>query len=516
MKRKCKLQAVVLVAIMVAELSVGCGTAERLDASTVDAQVSGNMSREELAEIESDFMHMENNFFLDQEFADEDDIDWEAIYERRSKDTFEPDEYKCVSGNKKGYLYRVRLERVDAYPNKEKADYSSFKSAPDRIVVFEKKGNKYTFKKNEFLWEENCDDIFDLNLGSLGQCKAVVFYDSRYREPADIVILSNNKRIAKVYGAYFSKIDYIYPVDFDADGYFELAISGKRGSKKNLEFMEFYTGWDDEFTDFSFEICSKVSDIAMEELGGDYSLDKVKEFVLLNDIVELDFWGKNNEYHYDSYKEAYYDLASKVEAEEDLNSYDDCACCRYGLEKYDDDKIPELVVINSAGETKTYTYKDNDLYVYEGKDSPSDAEFSFAELEMKLGFNENKVTPLNENDVENAGITVPEEATGTVSKIYLVEKAKQKKYLVMFTRDEWDTGEYYVYNLNGDRIIAPVQSTGDYIYCLNDIKDSSNFKLMSKSELTSETLTQKKFYIDPCGVIKSPDESVTYIEDMYE
>ncbi len=211
-------------------------------------------------------MHMENNFFLCQEFSDEDDIDWEAIYKRRTQDTFEPDQYKCVSGGKLGYTYRVRLELVGIPKNEEKAAHSSYNDDPDRIVVFEKKGSKYTFRKNEFLWAENCDDTFDVYLRQLGQCKFVVFYDSRYKECADIVVLSGNKKVASVTGAYFSKIDNIYPVDYDANGFDDIVITGDHGSKKNLGFMEFNAGWDSD-TPYFFEERPNTSEDAKKKLG---------------------------------------------------------------------------------------------------------------------------------------------------------------------------------------------------------------------------------------------------------
>lgn len=275
--------------------------------STTATASSSNLSEEELAEIEEDFMHMENNFFLCQEFSDEDDIDWEAIYKRRTQDTFEPDQYKCVSGGKLGYTYRVRLELVGIPKNEEKAAHSSYNDDPDRIVVFEKKGSKYTFRKNEFLWSENCDDTFDVYLRQLGQCKFVVFYDS--------------------------------------------------------------------------------------------------------------------------YKEAYYALASKVEAEEDMNESREPqkASCRYELKKLDNDGIPEFLVKDSEGKVNIYTFKDDELRVYEeegdasetGEDStdtkdplPEADSFtikdSFPVIQKKLGYSADKVTLLydkKENDKNKKNLT---------------------------------------------------------------------------------------------------------------
>ena len=87
---------------------------------------SCDLNAEELARIESDLKHMENSFFLDQEFTDEEDIDWDAIYESRSQEDFEPNEYKCVSGKKIGDTYRVRLERLGTYQGEDKTAHSSF------------------------------------------------------------------------------------------------------------------------------------------------------------------------------------------------------------------------------------------------------------------------------------------------------------------------------------------------------------------------------------------------------
>lgn len=623
MKKKYNLQAAVLATIMTAAIITGCGTSAAganapannnsdsgtssdaafagesgadvsakdnsgsaataaAQTSTAATSSSSNLSAEELAEIEADFMHMENNFFLCQEFSDKDDIDWEAIYERRTQDTFEPDQYKCVSGGKLGDTYRVRLERVGIPKNEEKAAHSSYKSEPDRIVVFEKKGSKYTFRKNEFLWGENCDDTFDVYLRQLGQCKFVVFYDSRNKECADIVVLSDNKKVAGVTGAYFSKIDNIYPVDFNANGFDDLVITGDHGSEKNLEFKEFNTGWGGD-TPYYFEELSSASDDAKKKLGDDYSLDRIKEYVLLNDIKDVEFWGEEYTHSYDSYKEAYYALASKVEAEEDMNESREPqkASCRYELKKLDNDGIPELLVKDSAGEVKIYTFKDNELQVYEedsdasetGVDS-SDAkdslpekdsftiEDSFPVIQKKLGYGADKVTLLydkKENDKNKKksdkskgarigaknlntsmdfsvgskahSLEISDDSWGhielslmdeknsvvtqteySVSKAFLVEKADGHVFLVVFNRNEWYHGTAFVYNLNGNKVTAPMEFNGDYIYCLTDIKDSSNFELMSMSELIGTTLTKKTFYMDPCGEIKSPDEYGYYIK----
>lgn len=543
---------------------------------------SSNLSEEELAEIEKDFMHMENNFFLCQEFSDEDDIDWEAIYKRRTQDTFEPDQYKCVSGGKLGYTYRVRLELVGIPKNEEKAAHSSYNDDPDRIVVFEKKGSKYTFRKNEFLWSENCDDTFDVYLRQLGQCKFVVFYDSRYKECADIVVLSGNKKVASVTGAYFSKIDNIYPVDYDANGFDDIVITGDHGSKKNLEFKEFNTAWGSDIHSF-FEECPNTSEDAKKKLGDDYSLDRIKEYVLLNDIKDVEFWGEEYTHSYDSYKEAYYALASKVEAEEDMNESREPqkASCRYELKKLDNDGIPELLVKDSEGKVNIYTFKDDELRVYEEEGAASETgeestdtkdplpeadsftiKDSFPEIQKKLGYSADKVTLLydkKENDknkkksdkpkavrdvandfntIINFSVGYKEYSFGikddswghiklglmdkenlvetqteySVSKVFLVEKADGHAFLVMFNMNRWYHGTAFVYNLNGNKVTAPIELNGDYIYCLTDIKDSSNFELMSISELIGSTLTKKTFYMDPCGEIKSPDEYGYYIK----
>lgn len=56
------------------------GSATEADAADATAGAGGSASSscdlnaEELAQIESDFKHMENSFFLDQEFTDEEDI----------------------------------------------------------------------------------------------------------------------------------------------------------------------------------------------------------------------------------------------------------------------------------------------------------------------------------------------------------------------------------------------------------------------------------------------------------
>lgn len=550
--------------------------------STTATASSSNLSEEELAEIEEDFMHMENNFFLCQEFSDEDDIDWEAIYKRRTQDTFEPDQYKCVSGGKLGYTYRVRLELVGIPKNEEKAAHSSYNDDPDRIVVFEKKGSKYTFRKNEFLWSENCDDTFDVYLRPLGQCKFVVFYDSRYKECADIVVLSGNKKVASVTGAYFSKIDNIYPVDYDANGFDDIVITGDHGSKKNLGFMEFNAGWDSD-TPYFFEECPNTSEDAKKKLGDDYSLDRIKEYVLLNDIKDVEFWGEEYTHSYDSYKEAYYALASKVEAEEDMNESREPqkASCRYELKKLDNDGIPEFLVKDSEGKVNIYTFKDDELRVYEeegaasetGEDS-TDTKDSFPEadsftikdsfpvIQKKLGYSADKVTLLydkKENDknkkksdkpkavrdvandfntIINFSVGYKEYSFGikddswghiklglmdkenlvetqtefSVSKVFLVEKADGHAFLVMFNMNRWYHGTAFVYNLNGNKVTAPKEFNGDYIYCLTDIKDSSNFELMSISELIGSTLTKKTFYMDPCGEIKSTDDYGYYIK----
>lgn len=550
--------------------------------SSPAASSSSNLSAEELAEIEEDFMHMENNFFLCQEFSDEDDIDWEAIYKRRTQDTFEPDQYKCVSGGKLGYTYRVRLELVGIPKNEEKAAHSSYNDDPDRIVVFEKKGSKYTFRKNEFLWSENCDDTFDVYLRQLGQCKFVVFYDSRYKECADIVVLSGNKKVASVTGAYFSKIDNIYPVDYDANGFDDIVITGDHGSKKNLEFKEFNTAWGSDIHSF-FEECPNTSEDAKKKLGDDYSLDRIKEYVLLNDIKDVEFWGEEYTHSYDSYKEAYYALASKVEAEEDMNESREPqkASCRYELKKLDNDGIPEFLVKDSEGKVNIYTFKDDELRVYEeegaasetGEDStdtkdslPEADSFtikdSFPVIQKKLGYSADKVTLLydkKENDknkkksdkpkavrdgandfdtIINFSVGYKEYSFGikddswghikfglmdkenlvetqteySVSKVFLVEKADGHAFLVMFNMNRWYHGTAFVYNLNGNKVTAPIELNGDYIYCLTDIKDSSNFELMSISELIGSTLTKKTFYMDPCGEIKSTDDYGYYIK----
>ena len=537
---------------------------------------STNLSAEELAEIEADFMHMENNFFLCQEFSDEDDIDWDAIYKRRTRDTFEPDQYKCVSGGKIGYTYRVRLECAGIPENEEKAANSSYKSDPDRIVVFEKKGSKYTFRKNEFLWSENCDDTFDVYLRQLGQCKFVVFYDSRYKVCADIVVLSDNKKVAEVNGALFSKIDHIYPIDYDADGFDDLAITGDHGSNKNLEFKEFNTGLYSD-SHYSFIERSDASDDAKKKLCDDYSLDRIREYVFLNDINKIETCGEEYTHSYDSYKEAYYALASKVEAEEDMNESREPqkASCRYKLKKLDDDRIPELLVQDCTGEIKTYTFKDDELQVYEedNDDSETDedssetkASFSekdsFPVIEKKLGYGADKVTLLydkKENDknkkkddkpkavrdgaydfetiinfsadykkysfgigidswgrvdvglMDKNKIVINEQGL-PVSKLFLVEKANGNKFLVLFNLNRWHNGMAFVYNLNGGKVVEPISITGDYVYCLTDIKDSSNFELMAISELIGSTLTKKAFYMDPCGEIKSADEYAYYIK----
>lgn len=262
----------------------------------------------------------------------------------------------------------------------------------------------------------------------------------------------------------------------------------------------------------------------------------------------------DSEQHYKSYKDAYHTLASRVEAEEDLEISKEPhkASCRYDLAQLDDDNIPELAVIDDKGRKRFYTYKDEKLQNYDNSDKQGEVEYKYTypELEKKLGYGSDKVSLLYDaaKDSDKTKIsflagkrdytfefeeesayhiktalsdqqqTVTEDYFVPISKLYLVEKADDTAFLVVINKDNHLFGSIYVYNLSAEGLTGHREFGEDYVYCEKKIQDPMNIELWAVSDLIGITVVKKNFYIDSCGYIKSPDDCAYYIQNsaLYE
>ncbi|SDB43707.1 hypothetical protein SAMN02910298_02187 [Pseudobutyrivibrio sp. YE44] len=500
---------------------------KRAKKETVKKEDSLALSEKELKQIEEDFSHMEYNYFLGIEFNNLDDIDWDEVYENRQTKEYTPDKYRALSGKKLGDTYAVVVEPV---LETEDADFKIMN--PSRKVSFKWDGKTYNFLHNEFLWEEGCSKAFDLNLEPYGVCRFVAFYGNDSRD-AHLFITADGKKVAEVDQGFYtadgwmqiSDICDVEVTDYNKDCVSDILMTCKMGDKERALIFE---GVLHESQDY-YLIDVALSEAAEEYVGNDYSVDGIKDYLLLHNINDED---------YKSYKAAYADLIDKLEANNtNPSSY------LYDLQKIDDDNVPELLV-QMDEEQFVYTYKEKQLNIVETEqDLEGEANYTYAEVLDKLGATKDKVTKLfgktepehgkdsvqfAVDEVEytleysNAGlghatlslsadddkVTIPDATP--INRAYLIERANGQKFLlvnmVRFCYDSY----MYVFNLNGNRLVEPKEFDSKFSLFNGDITNTRSFDLFRTQTVFGAAVTYENFFIGMDGLPKTNDEIEMY------
>ncbi|RKM55271.1 hypothetical protein D6853_11165 [Butyrivibrio sp. X503] len=280
---------------------------------------------------------------------DNDDIEWDYVEKNDSfyKTIWDSDArhkgYECISGEKTGDKYTLRLKvSLEKSVNIESTSY--YGSDADRIVKFTKSGDDLAFESNEIQWDDYCvpEQTFDVDLP---QYDSPVHFVTYYEDSgqAEMVMEKDGKLISSFRPSFLDDMGYINVTtidavgffDVDADGMDDIAIIGSTNDVKHLFIELATTGEEDDFSYFA-----DFGEKKVKEMGGDLTISGVKKALL----------GDNKDGKYESYKEAYAQIAKTYNY-----AYDDLS---FDLIYVDGDDIPELVVGNTGYWVSLYCFKD--------------------------------------------------------------------------------------------------------------------------------------------------------------
>lgn len=288
---------------------------------------------------------------------DNKDIDWvynketDSFYKALFDFDFRYCHYDCISGEKKGDKYTLRLKYN---PEKSVDQYSDayYGINADRIVTFSKAGDDLVFESNKIQWDDYCvpEQTFDVNLAQYDSPVHFVTYEEDPNQ-AEMVLEKDGKYISRFLPSFsndeqrynLKKVDAVGFFDFNADGMDDVAIVGDTDHGKHLFLEAASTG------EYSFTSFADFGEEEAKAIGADLTINGMKAALL----------GDNKDGKYTGYKDAYAQIV-KVFSYSNYNFRDDPNA--FDLIYVDNDDIPELVVDNHGYWVSLYGFKDGHAY----------------------------------------------------------------------------------------------------------------------------------------------------------
>lgn len=257
---------------------------------------------------------------------------WDSMYDGK--------DFKCISGEKDGDSYTLRLEL-----NTEK-HYERF---ADRIIKFTKSGDNLILESNFIQWDDNCDETqtFDVELYPSESPIHFVTYKPDPEDGIKIVLIKDGKFMTSINTSIFRSVDYntslnkvtaVSFFDFNADGVKDILIIGESDMGENIRLEESVPN------EYYYETCYGIDEKIEEELAGNITVSSVKEMLL----------GDNSDCKFENYKDAYAHIAGLYNMSGDNYVY--------GLIDADGDDVPELVIDGQGYNVSLYSFENGIIH----------------------------------------------------------------------------------------------------------------------------------------------------------
>ncbi|ADL35547.1 hypothetical protein bpr_I2817 [Butyrivibrio proteoclasticus B316] len=274
--------------------------------------------------------------------TDEHTLPWSYMYKYDSFYNFHWDyddkTYTCFSIEKDGSDLTLRFQMDDN---------SHVGKSADRIVKATKTDDGLLIRSNEIQWKDGCDpdQSFDIDLADNGE--SLTFYTYKGYSGAARFILTKGGNVVSTgtlsgvrddSSIYVKTLTAVGFFDFNADGIKDIVCIGDSDNGKNVILYESVD------TNYNYEQCS-ADETVEKMIDGDLTLNKVKKALL----------GDNTEGIYNTYNEAYAQVAKLYNMSSSVYGYD------YGLIDGNGDAIPELV-INGASTTSLFTFENGHIH----------------------------------------------------------------------------------------------------------------------------------------------------------
>ena len=289
--------------------------------------------------------HTGNDYIPDNK-----DIDWvynkdtDSFYKSLYDSDFRYNGYDCISGEKIGDKYILRLKFSPEKSVKLNSDLSNayYGEYADRIVKFSKEGDDLVFESNKIQWDDHCvpEQTFDVNLAQYDSPVHFVTYKENPQQ-TEMILVEGGKCISSIEPSIsvrngfenLENVDAVGFFDFNADGMDDAIIVGDTDHGKHL-LLEAAT------TDNKcFEFFADYGEEEAKAIGGDLTIKGMQAALL----------GDNKDGKYDNYKDAYAQIVKTFYYADYQLTYD--------LIYVDDDDIPELVAGTECC-VSLYSFKD--------------------------------------------------------------------------------------------------------------------------------------------------------------
>lgn len=250
-------------------------------------------------------------------------------------------EFECIEGIKQGNLYTLKFRNSMAVYN--------YGYDADRVLKLIKDGDNITVISNEILWEDNCDQsqTFDIELNPDDGPVRFITYNVDSAYGVEFVIVKDKKLDHSLSSyindgdnwGYLTSVSAISFFDFNADNVKDIVVIGSSDYGTKVILYQSVNG--DSYESFYY-LPEKIE----EAYGDSVTIDQVKTYLM----------GENKDCVYNSYQEAYAQIARLYNLEKENNTYD--------LIYFDNDDIPELVVGEFGYDVYLFSYKNGHAVCY--------------------------------------------------------------------------------------------------------------------------------------------------------
>ncbi|MCR4607969.1 MAG: hypothetical protein K5771_09610 [Oscillospiraceae bacterium] len=248
--------------------------------------------------------------------------------------------YKCISGEKTGDSYAIRLEVDDAGCSgiTPRGHYGKF---ADRVLNIKNSGDGFIVVSNAILWDELSDreQSFDVELQQFDGPVRFITY-SVDPDESSFIIVKDGKCIAQLLAwidadtlTYLKKIAAVGFFDFNADGMDDICVIGDSDFGQRAILYEAVT---DEYV-FSYFTDLDENELALN--GSGLTISGIRSALT----------GADGFAHTGSWQDAYAQIAKVYQMTRDR--------FRFDLIRADGDDIPELVISDPGYMTTLYTFE---------------------------------------------------------------------------------------------------------------------------------------------------------------